>query len=142
MQIIGFNFKKISVERKKDIKGKLEVKTDLSIDQLEKDEISIAGDILRFFYTYSINYEPGYAEIVFKGEVLITPNNPRDIKKIMKEWKKKKISDDIRLFVFNFIMAKCNLKALQLEEELALPLHIPFPKLSRQQNQQQANYAG
>ena len=27
-------------------------------------------------------------------------------------------------------MKKCNLKAIELEDELNLPLHIPFPKLS------------
>ena len=30
----------------------------------------------------------------------------------------------------NFIMEKCNLKSLQLEEDLALPWHVPLPKIT------------
>lgn len=141
MRIIGFNFKKISAERKKDIKGKLEIKSDMDIESIEKDNIDIAGEILKFSYTYSIKYEPGFAEIIFKGTILVVPDKQPDIKNILKEWKKKKLPEELRIFIYNFIMTKCNLKALQLEEEFALPSHIPLPRLSKQ-DQPQANYAG
>ncbi len=142
MRIIGFTLQKISIERKKDIKGKLEIKSDMHIEDVEKENIDIAGDILKFSYIYQINYEPSYAEIIFKGTVLVVPDKSEDIKKVLKEWKKKKMPDEIRVFLFNFIMAKCNLKALQLEEDLALPPHIPLPRITPQQTQQQANYTG
>jgi len=144
MRIIGFNFAKISCERKKDIKGKLDIKSNLQIESIEQEKIDIAGEILKFNYDYSITYEPGFADILFKGSALVVPDKRDDIKQILKDWKKKKISDEIRIFVFNFIMSKCNLKALQLEEEFALPPHIPFPRLSKQtqQQSQQANYTG
>lgn len=143
MRIIGFNFKKIEVERKRDDPGKLEIKTNLDIQNIEKEKIDIAGEILKFSFTYSINYEPGFAEIVFKGAILVIPTKPEDIKKTLKEWKKKKLSEDIRIPIFNFIMSKCNLKALQLEEDFALPLHIPLPQITKQQKaQEQSNYTG
>lgn len=142
MKIIGFGFKKITTERKKEIQGKLEIKSNLQIEEIEKGNIDIAGDILKFNYLYSVNYEPEFAEISFNGFVLALPNKTDDIKKILKEWKKKKLSEEIRIFIFNFIMSKCNLKALQLEEDFALPPHIPLPRLTKQQNQQQANYTG
>ncbi len=141
MRIIGFSFKKFEVERKKDIKGKLEIKTNLQIDDIEKEKIDLAGEILKFSYTYSIKYEPSFAELSFKGTVLVVPDNPKDIKTILKEWKKKKLNDDLRVFVFNFIMSKCNLKALQLEEDFSLPPHIPLPRLSKQASNK-VNYAG
>ncbi len=141
MKIIGFSFKKIEAERKKNITGKLEIKSNLQIEDIEKETIDIAGEILKISYIYSINYEPGFAEIKFKGNVLAAPNNPEDIKKILKDWKKKKISEDLRIFIFNFIISKCNLKALQLEEEFSLPPHIPLPRLTKQ-TQQPANYTG
>lgn len=145
MRIIGFNFKKIEAERKKNIQGKLEIKSNLQIENIEKETIDIAGEVLKFHYNYSIKYEPEFAEISFKGNVLALPDNPEDIKKILKEWKKKKLSDEIRLFVFNFIISKCNLKALQLEDEFALPPHIPLPHLTKQTQQNapgQTNYTG
>ena len=143
MRIIGFNFKKIEVERKKEDSGKLEIKTNLNIQNIEKEKIDLAGEILKFSFTYSVNYEPGFAEIVFKGTTLVVPTKPEDIKRILKEWKKKKLSEDIRIPIFNFIMSKCNLKALQLEEEFSLPLHIPMPQITKQQEaQEQSNYTG
>ncbi len=141
MRIIGFSFKKIEAERKKDLTGKLEIKSNLQVEDIEKETIDIAGETLKLSYTYSINYEPGFAEIKFKGTVLAIPDKSEDIKKILKDWKKKKIDDSTKIPVFNFIMSKCNLKALQLEEEFSLPHHIPLPKLVPQQSQQ-TNYTG
>ena len=141
MRILGFNFKKVEAEKKKDIKGKLNINTNLDIENIEKDKIDLAGDILKFSYIYSVNYEPEFAKIVFKGIVLATVDKPEDIKKILKEWKKKKLPDSLKIPLFNFIISKCNLKALQLEEELALPAHIPLPRLTKKQTQQ-ADYTG
>ncbi len=141
MRVIGFSFKKIKAERKKDIKGKLEITTNLDIENVEKDKIDIAGEILKISYIYSVNYDPGFAAITFNGTILITLDKPEDTKKVLKEWKKKKLPENIRLPIFNFIISKCNLKALQLEEELALPIHIPLPKLAKKQASQ-ANYTG
>jgi len=143
MKIIGFNFEQIKAERKKEIKGKLEIKSNLQIEDIKKETIDIAGEILKFDYTYSIIYEPEFAELIFKGEVLAIPNKPEDSKKILKDWKKKNISDELRLPIINFVMGKCNLKALQLEEEFGLPPHIPLPRVTKQQpTQQQTNYTG
>ena len=143
MKIIGFGFKKITIERKKEIQGRLEIKSNLQIEEIEKGNIDIAGDILKFHYLYSVNYEPEFAEISFNGFVLALPDKTEDTKKILKDWKKKKLSEEIRIFIFNFIMSKCNLKALQLEEDFALPPHIPLPHLTKQTPQAgQANYTG
>ncbi len=141
MRIIGFNFKKIEAERKKDLKGKLEIKSNLQIDDIEKDKIEVAGEILKFHFDFSIRYEPNFAELSFKGVVLVIPDKLEDIKNILKDWKKKKISEETKIFVLNFVMSKCNLKALQLEEDFSLPSHIPLPRISKQQSGQ-ANYTG
>jgi len=143
MRIIGYNLKKLQAERKKQPEGKINVSSNLDILGIEKEKIDIAGEILNFSYEYSIKYEPGIGEILFKGEVLVLCDNQKDV---LKNWKKKKIKDDIRLPLFNFIMSKCNLKALQIEEEFSLPPHIPLPKLSKPSpnNKQNspANYTG
>jgi len=141
MRIIGFNFKKISAERKKNLKGKLEIKSNINIENIEKEKVDIAGEVLKFYFINTIKYEPGLAEIVFKGSILAMPEKSEDIKKILKEWKKKKIDENIQLFIFNFIMSKCNLKALQLEEEFALPPHVRMPKLTKKQPGK-VNYTG
>ena len=81
MRIIGFNFNKISAERKKEIKGQIKINTNLNIENIEKDKIDIAGEILKFSYSYEIKYDPGMGEISFKGEILVVPEDV-DIKQI------------------------------------------------------------
>jgi hypothetical protein len=113
----------------------------MDIEKVEKEALDVAGDVLKFYYTYSITYNPDHAEISFQGSVLVKPDKEDQITQILKDWKKKKIPEDFRMIVFNFIMTKCNLKALQLEDEFALPPHIIMPRISKQQKTD-ANYTG
>ena len=101
--------------------------------------IHLVKDMLPKKYSYFISYDPELAHVNFQGEVLIIPD---DIKKTVKDWKKKKISDEDRIPVFNYIMSKCNLKALMLEEDLGLPAHIPLPRFGPPEEKGKANYTG
>jgi len=145
MKIIGFNISKISAERKNPIKGNVEVKSGLNIDNITSDELNISKDpSLKFDFSYEINYSPDIALITIKGSI-IAIDDKNESKEILKEWKKKKFDNPIKLPLFNFIMDKCNLKALNLEEELGLPFHIPLPKLAQKSEkveENRANYAG
>ena len=145
MQVIGFNFKKISCERKKDkIEGKLEIKSNINIEEIEKEKIELIKEeqVLRFEFSFKVDYSPDFAELEFKGNVLIILDDEQ-CKKVIKSWKDKKIPDDIRIPLFNLILTKCNLRSLQLEEELGLPTHVPLPRLQAQESQQNnANYTG
>ena len=55
-----------------------------------------------------------------------------DSKTLTKSWKKNEIPDGTKIPLFNVILKKCTTKALQLEEELLLPSHIPMPQLRPQ----------
>jgi len=133
MRIIGFNLSKISIERKEKIDGKLEIKQNINIDDVSKEDIAISKeDGLKIDFTFSINYDPKFAEVEFKGMVLTLPEKD-EMKKITKEWKNKEIPEDIKTGLFNFIMAKCNVKALVLEDEMGLPTHVPMPRISSKQ---------
>ncbi len=130
MQIIGFNLTGISVNRKEKIQGKLEIKQNINIDDVIRDKINISKDeILKINFTFNVNYESDFAKVEFKGIVLLLPEK-EELREITKNWKKKKIPEKFRVPLFNFIMSKCNIKALSLEDEMALPLHIPMPKLA------------
>ena len=54
-------------------------------------------------------------------------------KEILKEWKSKKIEETLKVQLLNFIISKVSIKALELEEDLDLPYHLPFPKISKKQ---------
>jgi len=141
MTIVGFSLKKILIDRKEDIKGKVEVKSKINITDISEEKVELLPDknVLRFDFEYTITYEPNLATIDFKGHTLIL-EEPKKAKEIIKEWKKgKKLEEDLRVRVYNVIFQKCNLKALELEEDFNLPPHLPLPRI---QSQTATSYTG
>ena len=135
MQIIGFNLTKILVKRKEKNEGKLEVKQNINIDDVVKDNIPISkDDVLKIGFTFSVRYDPEFAKVELKGVVILLPEKD-EIKDVLKSWKNKQVPERFKTHLFNFIMNKCNIKALNLEDELGLPLHVPMPKLTLKKEQ-------
>lgn len=144
MVVIGFNLTKILVERKVLVRGEVKVNTKMNILDVKKEDIRITQgkEVLNFDFEFIVSYQGvadhtgGVADIKFEGKVLYLVD-PKDTKKILDEWKKKEISPEVRLRVLNTILAKCNLKALVLEEEMGLPSHIPMPVLKEPGKEQE-----
>lgn len=136
MAVIGFNLTKIFVERKKALSGKVDIRTNIDIKEIKKEEIAMikGQDVLSFDFAFTVNYDPEVAKLLFEGNILFTID-PKESKDIINKWKKKEIADEIKLNIFNTIFAKCTVKALELEEELNLPTHIPI-FLSRKEKQE------
>lgn len=133
MRVIGFNFTKISIEKSKENPGNLKFnnKIDISsIAPLKSDFLKIKDDLLKVDYVYSVAYEPEVAKLELKGEILISVE-PKIAKDILKDWKDKQTSEEFRIFLFNVILKKSNIKALQMEDELGLPPHIPMPSVNK-----------
>ncbi len=142
MRVIGFNFKKLKIERKGKLKGKIEIKSNLEVESVEKDNVEISSkDALKFTFKYTLTYEPDFADIELNGFILALVEKD-ELKIILKDWKKKKLPEKIRIPLFNLILDKCNLRALQLEEEFSLPIHLPLPKLTSQQKPEDTAYTG
>ena len=141
MQVIGFNFEKIKAERKKDIKGNLEIKSNIELKEVTQEKLELVKDkdVIKFSFLFSVNYKPDFADIILEGFVLVILEKEK-IKEVLKRWKDKKVPDDIRLPLFNLILTKCNLKALQFEEEFGLPTHIPMPRLQAGQQSNNRDY--
>lgn len=134
MKLIGFNFTKILVEKKESLKQQPQVKTSVDIPKIKE----ISSDLfksnetpLEIKFSYNIYYEPKIAELSFEGS-LLTLIDPKEAKEILKKWKKKDFSEEFKLFVFNIILRKSNIRALQLEDEIGLPPHFQLPSLKLQ----------
>jgi hypothetical protein len=134
MQVVSFNFDKIHAEKKKKITGKIEISSNINVKSITQDKIEIMKDkpVLKIEFEFSILYKPEIAEITFAGMILAL-SEKEEVKSVLKKWKTKDIPNEIRVPLFNMIMTKCNLKALQLEEELNLPTHVPLPRLKPEQ---------
>lgn len=143
MQILGFNFEKITGEKKGNIQGKLEIASNIDVKDISQEKLELVKDqvALKMVFEFIVKYKPDVAGLSLHGAVLFMTDKDR-AKEILKKWKAQKIEEDLKIALFNFIMTKCNLKALQIEEDLALPTHIPFPKLAPASQQQQKPYTG
>lgn len=134
MRLIGFNFNKISIEKfnKKVDSIKFNTKIDIaSIESIKSDLIKIKDEPIKIDFVYSVLYEPEFAKLELAGSILLSVE-PKIAREVLKGWKDKEINEDFKVFVFNIILRKANIKALTLEEELSLPPHISLPSLKKE----------
>lgn len=134
MKIVGLTFKKIGIEKLSDKAENLKVETKIDLAEItpvKSDLFKTKDEFLGVKFSYIINYNPNYAKIEFKGDLLISLD-PRQARDVLKQWKEKKIEEDFKIFVFNAILRKANLKAMELEDEMNLPLHIPLPTIRKE----------
>ncbi len=130
MKIIGFNKTRISAERKEQHDGGLNIDQKINIKNLSKEKLPInESEAVKIEFTFITQYSKDFAKIEFEGNVVVLPEGD-EMEEFTKSWDSKKIPEDLRLPIFNFIMSKCNLKTLTLEDELNLPLHIQMPRLT------------
>ncbi len=138
LKILNFSFKKISIEKyKEDFKElKIQNKLDIiSITPIKTSLLKLKEDLLNIKFSYILDYNPEIAKLEVEGNLFIAVN-PKDYKNILKDWENKKLDDQIKFSLFNFIFKKVNIKALNLEEELGLPFHIPFPSIKLSQKKE------
>jgi hypothetical protein len=133
MRLIGFNFQKMSIEKFSDLPEnvKFNLKLDISsIESIKSDILKIKDELIKIDFIYNVLYEPNVAKLELTGNIILAVE-PRMARDILREWKDKQSPEDFRLFVFNIILRKSNIKALQLGEEMGLPPHIPLPSLGK-----------
>jgi hypothetical protein len=140
MQIIGFNYNKISSQKSEDFtEGKAPTMNLEFTDIKEESSTPFANKkALLVKFQYILDYmktekkkEVSQADITIEGTIILAAEK-KEVDKIIKEWKKKKIDNRFKIFIFNFILKKCSAKAILLQEELNLPNHIPMPQLNVQ----------
>ena len=137
MAIVGFNFNKILIEKKKTTKtGQINVTSGINIKGVFKEDVKIVKDkdTLAFSFEFTINYTPDIAKLDFEGELMYLADTKK-AKEILEFWKKnKKIKEDIEMPVLNTILTKCNIKALTIENDMGLPTHIKLPYIGKKNN--------
>jgi len=132
MAIVGFTFTKMHAERKSAVKGKMNIRNNVAIKNIEKADLSLgkaSQNGLRFIFEYSVVYEPKIAEIILEGE-LIDIEEDKKVEAVLKDWKKdKKIDPGLMNVVLNTVFNKSNLQALILSKDVNLPAPIPLPRI-------------
>ena len=143
MKVIGFSLEEFYAKKSFDFKHTA-ISTDILFKGIEKTKLGLLKDdeTLKISFKFSVNYkESEKKEANEKNEIVISGNiflavSKDESKEFLKSWKNKEIPKDKALGLYNFILRKCSLKALQLEEDLNLIPHIPFPQLRHQPQSQ------
>jgi hypothetical protein len=135
MKLMGFNFTKIDLEKKSDNLKDLKITTGINIldvQEAKADFLKDSNELILIKFEYNINYEKEIASLKFNGNLMVSVDSKQS-KEILKQWKDKKFPEEFKLSIFNLILKKSSLKALQFEEELNLPPHIPLPYFKDQE---------
>ncbi|MEK6898868.1 MAG: hypothetical protein AABW79_02105 [Nanoarchaeota archaeon] len=129
MRVLGFNFTKIHASRKDKWEKNEKINTNIELSDIEKDSIDILkqNEIIKVKFSYKILYEPNNAEVIFEGNIILDLDETLS-KEMIKDWKKKEIPEKIKIPLLNLVMTKCNIKALELEEQLSMPFHLKLPR--------------
>ena len=131
MSIVGFNFEKIMIEKKGKVNSNLKIKSNLSITDVDQEKLNVtsSGDVIKFNFEYTADYDPGVRKIQLLGNLLYMEDKDK-VKVLLEDWKKdKKLPKPLMAQIFNTILAKSNIKALSLTQEVNLPPHIKLPIL-------------
>jgi len=132
MTIVGFGFNKIEVEKKEGAKGKINISNNVSIKDVKETTLAVGKDnptVLKFIFEFVSSYEPKIGKVSLGGELTFMESSDK-IKEIQAKWKKeKKLPTDVMGPILNTVLAKSNILALILSQEVNLPPPIPLPKL-------------
>ena len=128
IQVLGFNFTKISAERYPDFKGKLEISPHINISSIDEHKLSlIKQEAVKIVFTFAIKYKD-LADIKLEGDIILRVDSKTQ-KEMIKGWKDKNLDQEIQTMILNLIMQKASIRAIELEEEMNLPIHIKIPRL-------------
>ncbi|MFH1325805.1 MAG: hypothetical protein ABIH49_03515 [archaeon] len=130
MRFIGFNFSKISVEKHSDNFKDLKINTSIDVSEIKPtkaDFLATKEEIVGMKFKYDVDYT-NTAKIELEGN-LVAAMDSKEAKNLVKQWKDKKIPPELRAPIFNLIIKKSTIKALELEEEVNLPSHISLPSV-------------
>lgn len=140
MQLIGFNFTKVSAFKSQNFPEKNKISTNIEFLNIEKENIPMLKEqeAIKISFQFLVTYtepesknESKRAEVLFEGTMIVSGSS-EEIKNTLKNWKKKEIPSAFKIPLFNTILKRCSIKALDLEEQLNLPPHIPFPQVKPQ----------
>lgn len=140
MKIVGYNLTEIQAKKDPNFK-RSSINTNIEFTDIIKEKLEFLKDseALKTTFKFSVNYKDGknkeddQAEVSFKGFLMLSVSKDES-KEFIKSWKKKEVPKNMVLPLYNFILKKCSIKALQLEEDMGLPSHLPLPQVQPQKN--------
>ncbi|MBC8495354.1 hypothetical protein H8D36_04330 [archaeon] len=131
MTIIAFNFTKMSAEKKKPVKGQVNISNNVGIKDVSESKLSLDAKkkALKFEFEYVSKYDADIGSIQLSGDTIYLVEI-KAADEILASWKKdKKVPEKVMRELMNRILAKCNVQAVVLSRDINLPAPIPLPKM-------------
>ena len=145
MSIVGFGFTRMEVTKKEGASGKVNISNNVTVKSVTEKDLSLGKSKengLVFTFAFMSKYDPDIGSIILEGELIALEDNKK-AKEILAEWKKnKKIPKEAMADVLNTVLAKCNIKALILSQEVNLPPPIPLPRIQSGPGTDDKGYIG
>jgi hypothetical protein len=125
LKLMGSRLIHISGKREPEFDGKLSINTNIKITNIE--QMKDSKEAIRVEYDFNIDY--GDLGSIDLHGILFFQANSKTIKSLAKSWKEKKFDSQEHMRITNVIIQKATVKALEIEEELGLPMHIRLPSV-------------
>lgn len=147
MKVIGYNLTKVNAEKKAETKTISSINTSIEFLNIDKDKIESIKDfeVIKVDFNFTVSYESQtdkkdttlkVAKIELEGNLIFAASK-EEAKDLLKFSKKKDMPANIKVPLNNVVFKKCLVKAIELEDSLNLPFHIPIPQATLQQQKQQ-----
>lgn len=147
MKVIGYHLTKVLAEKKAEAKTINSINTSIEFVNIEKDKIENIKDfeVIKVNFNFTVSYENQadkkdnslkIARIELEGNLIFAADK-EESKELLKFSKKKDLPNNMKVPLNNVVFKKCLVKAIELEESLNLPYHIPIPQATLQQQKQQ-----
>lgn len=136
MTVVGINLYKITAERDPNFSGKVSIKNNATIKDVQKTDLFLGKtkqEAVKFMFEFSSKYEPTLGNIILSGDCVFV-EDAKVIKDILADWKKdKRVKTEIMADVLNNILQRCNIEALVLSKEINLPPPLQLPQVETKQ---------
>jgi hypothetical protein len=126
MKLLGLKFIKILAERSRNFSGKTSIKNGIVIGKIER--VKDSKDSLEIEFKFNIDYG-SLGKIELEGSVYISGDS-KTLKEFQKEPKERDMNSKEFVAITNIVLQKASIKALEVETELNLPIHIKLPSIN------------
>jgi hypothetical protein len=131
MALIGFNFTKINVEKKKAVKGGIKITNNIHFVDIKEAKVNFIDKktALNVEFVFTCKFEPEVGIIELKGNAIELLEDDKT-KEALDKWKKdKKLPTLIAQKILNSLLNKCYVESLILSNSMNLPSPVPLPKI-------------
>jgi hypothetical protein len=140
MKIVGYNITNLTANKHSNLQ-KSSINTNITFTDVQKEKIEVLkdADALKTKFKFTVEYsdqdnkESKNNEVALEGFLTLSVSKDESID-FLKQWKKKEVPKDKVIPLYNYILKRCSIKALQLEEDLGLPPHMPVPQVKPTNN--------